>query len=55
MSRINHSVAYSLDGAAPIRRKSFFSRPRRAEFGIHHWIRGEYLDAYADEMAWRED
>ncbi len=23
--------------------------------GIHHHIAGKYLDAYAAEMAWRED
>ena len=28
---------------------------RRAEIGIHHHIAGAYLEAYADEMAWRED
>ena len=33
----------------------FFSRLRRAEIGIHHHISGQYLSAYASEMAWRED
>jgi hypothetical protein len=28
---------------------------RRAEIGIHHRIAGEYLSAYAGEMAWREN
>jgi hypothetical protein len=35
--------------------ESFFSRLRRAEIGTHHHIAGPYLNAYADEMAWRED
>ncbi len=35
--------------------ESFFSRLRRAEIGIHHHIAGPYLNAYAAEMAWRED
>ena len=35
--------------------ESFFSRIRRAEIGVHHWIAGPYLGAYAMEMAWRED
>jgi ISXO2-like transposase domain len=35
--------------------ESFFSRLRRAEIGTHHHISGEYLNAYAIEMAWRED
>lgn len=35
--------------------ESFFSRLRRSEIGIHHHISGDYLSAYAAEMAWRED
>ncbi len=53
--RINHSEAYSLDGACTNMAESFFSRIRRAEIGIHHHIAGPYLSAYAAEMAWRED
>jgi ISXO2-like transposase domain len=53
--RINHSEAYSLDGACTNWAESFFSRIRRAEIGIHHSIAGPYLAAYAAEMAWRED
>jgi ribosomal protein L37AE/L43A len=55
MHRINHSVAYSLDGACTNQAESFFSRLRRAEFGQHHRISGRHLHAYASEMAWRED
>lgn len=53
--RINHSEAYSLDGACTNMAESFFSRLRRAEIGIHHHIAGRYLSAYASEMAWREN
>lgn len=53
--RINHSEAYSADGACTNMAESFFSRLRRAEVGIHHHIAGQYLGAYAGEMAWRED
>jgi transposase-like protein len=53
--RINHSEAYSHDGACTNQAESFFSRLRRAEIGTHHSIAGRYLDLYADEMAWRED
>ena len=53
--RINHSEAYSLDGACTNMAESFFSRLRRAEIGTHHHIAGAYLSAYAAEMAWRED
>lgn len=53
--RINHSEAYSKDGACTNMAESFFSRLRRAETGTHHHISGKYLSAYATEMAWRED
>ena len=55
MHRINHSVAYSLDGACANQAESFFSRIRRAEIGQFHHISGKYLGAYAGEMAWKED
>jgi transposase-like protein len=53
--RINHSEAYSTPEACTNMAESFFSRLRRAEVGIHHSIAGPYLNAYATEMAWRED
>jgi hypothetical protein len=53
--RVNHSVAYSQDGVDTNQAESFFSRMRRAEFGIHHRIAGRCLAQYANEMAWRED
>lgn len=53
--RINHSVSYSDGEACTNQAESFFSRVRRAELGIHHHIAGPYLNAYAREMAWRED
>jgi transposase-like protein len=53
--RINHSVAYSKDGASTNWAESYFARLRRAEFGVHHRISGKYLSAYASEMAWREN
>lgn len=55
MRRINHSVAFSADGACTNWAESYFSRLRRAEWGQHHHISGKYLLAYAREMAWRED
>jgi hypothetical protein len=55
MRRINHSQAYSKDGACTNQAESFFSRLRRAEIGNHHKISGQYLSRYASEMAWRED
>lgn len=55
IKRINHSEAYSLNGACANGAESFFSRLRRAEIGTHHHIAGKHLKSYANEMAWRED
>lgn len=55
MRRINHSVCYSDGNACTNWAESYFSRLRRAELGIHHNVRKRYLNAYASEMAWRED
>ncbi len=55
MHRINHSEAYSKDGACTNQAESFFWRVRRSEIGIHHRMSGQYLSAYTSEMAWRED
>lgn len=52
--RINHSVAFSDEGACTNQAESYFSRLRRAEIGTHHRI-STHLAAYANEMAWRED
>ena len=55
MKRVNHSEAYSADGACTNWAEEFFSRLRRAEIGHHHHIAGPYLLRYAQEAAWRED
>ncbi|HYD31084.1 MAG TPA: IS1595 family transposase [Azospirillaceae bacterium] len=55
MKRINHSEVYSWDGACTNQAESMIARIRRAEWGIHHHISGQYLGRYIDEMAWRED
>jgi transposase-like protein len=55
MHRINHSVAFSKDGACTNQAESYFARLRRSEIGVHHRISAHYLDQYASEMAWRED
>ena len=55
MKRINHTEAYSLDGACTNWAEEYFSRLRRAEVGHHHHISGPYLLRYAQEAAWRED
>ena len=56
MLRVNHSREFkSDDGACTNDAESWFSRLRRAEYGVFHRISGRYLQAYSDEMAWRED
>lgn len=53
--RVNHTVAYSDEGACTNQAESFFSRLRRMEVGTHHHIAGPYIGAYAREASWRED
>lgn len=53
--RVNHSINFKDEDACTNQAESYFSRLRRAEFGTHHHISGKYLNAYADEMAWREN
>lgn len=56
MKRVNHSVEYVADdGASTNWAESYFARLRRSEFGIHHRLSGHRLQAYADEMSWREN
>ena len=53
--RINHSEAFSADGACTNQAESYFARLRRSELGVHHHFSPDYLHQYACEMAWRED
>jgi transposase-like protein len=53
--RINHSEAYSLDGANTNAVESFFSRLRRMVNGQHHGVSPKYLHQYASHAAWLED
>jgi hypothetical protein len=56
MKRVNHSMEFVAEnGACTTQAESYFARLRRSEFGIHHRICGRRLQAYADEMAWREN
>ena len=45
----------ALNGACTNQAESFFSRLRRSEIGVHHHVAGPYLNAYAGEMARRDD
>ena len=53
--RINHSEAFSWDGACTNQAESYFARLRRAVTGQHHHVSKQYLYQYANEAAWRED
>jgi transposase-like protein len=53
--RINHSEAFSWNGACTNQAESYFSRLRRAVTGQHHHVSPQYLHQYANEAAWRED
>jgi transposase-like protein len=53
--RINHSIAYSLDGVSTNQVESFFSRLRRMIEGQHHFVSPQYLHQYAAHAAWLED
>lgn len=55
MKRINHSDAYSRDGAHTNLAESYFSRLRRMIGGQHLRVEGRYLNAYATHAAWLED
>ncbi|MGJ8562596.1 MAG: IS1595 family transposase [Alphaproteobacteria bacterium] len=53
--RINHSEAYSHDGAHTNWVESYFSRLRKMVSGQHHWVSPKYLYQYAEHAAWLED
>lgn len=53
--RINHAVAYSLDGACTNQAESFLARLRRMVDGQHHHVSPQYLYQYANHAAWLED
>jgi transposase-like protein len=53
---VQHSREYrTADGVDDNQAESFFSRMRRAEYGVYHGFRPNYLADYANEFAWRED
>ena len=52
--QVNHSEAFSQDGACTNQAESFFSRFRRGKSGRYHRISGT-LARYASEAGWRKD
>jgi hypothetical protein len=55
MERIDHSEAYSLDGAHTNLAESYFARLRRMIRGQHHRVEAAKLHAYAAHAGWLED
>ena len=55
VGRINHSEAYSADGANTNMVESYFSRLRRMVAGQHHGVSPKYLHQYSAHAAWLED
>ena len=55
VDRINHTDAYSLNGACTNQAESYFSRLRRMVVGQHHHVSPQYLHQYANQAAWLED
>jgi ISXO2-like transposase domain len=53
--RINHSVAYSMDGACTNQAESFLARLRKMVEGQHHHVSPQHLHQYATHAAWMED
>jgi len=51
MRWINHSAAYSLNGASTTQAESYFSLLRRAKLGQHHRTSSKYLGFYRRGMA----
>lgn len=53
---VTHSKEYCRsDGVNNNQAESYFSRLRRAEYGIFHGMRRQYFAFYANEFAWRAD
>ncbi len=53
--RINHSEAYSKDGACTNQAESFLARLRKMVEGQHHHVSPQHLHQYATHAAWMED
>jgi transposase-like protein len=55
VARVVHDDAYSLDGVHTNWAESYFGLLRKMHYGTHHQISARYLEAYANELAWRQD
>ena len=55
LRRVEHDKAYSENGTHTNWAESYFSMLRKMQYGIHHKIGAQNLEAYANELAWRQD
>ncbi len=55
MLRVSHKFRFSENGTTTNYAESFWSVLRRTHRGIHHKWGGEQVQAYACEIAWRQD
>jgi transposase-like protein len=55
MARVHHCDAYSQDGVHTNWAESYFAFLRKMHYGVHHQISAQHLEAYANELAWRQD
>lgn len=53
--QVEHDKAYSERGVHTNWAESYFSMLRKMQYGIHHKIGAKNLEAYANELAWRQD
>lgn len=55
VARVHHCDAYSQDGVHTNWAEAYFAMLRKMHYGTHHQISGRHLEAYANELAWRQD
>jgi transposase-like protein len=55
LARVHHCDAYSQDGVHTNWAESYFAMLRKMHYGTHHQISARYLEAYTNELAWRQD
>lgn len=53
--RVEHKLCFVANDASTNFAESFFAMFRKKHQGVHHQISGKYMQAYADELAWRFD
>lgn len=55
LMRVEHDRTYSENGAHTNWAELYFALLRKMQYGIHHKIGAQHLEAYANELAWRQD